>query len=130
MNAINKWLIVTVLMFMALPAFAGPYTGAKNVVCPEEWSDTKEPIPVIAPNLEPWAEDASDKENTKNHIASRDPIVTLDALPVNDDDLVDDLLTVASECLVYRNFAVDTADYVEPTSEPNYDNGWMPASIF
>jgi len=109
---------------------AGPYSQSKNIACPEEWSDTKEPIPVIMSNTQPWSSDQADKANAKNHISLRDPIVTIDALPVTDDDLIDDLLTVASECLVYRNFEADTADYVAPLSAPNYDNGWMPAGIF
>lgn len=129
MNTINKSLIVIAFLLNSNTLFASPYEQPKNIACPDAWSDTTEPIPVIIPSLEPWS-DEDDRDSAKQRLATSGPIITIDNLPVTDEDLANDLLTVASECLVYRNLMVDTSDYVPTPSKPNYDNGWLPASIF
>lgn len=111
---------------------AGPYTAAKNNACPKAWEDSKAVIPVIPTSRETWdASVAADKTAGLAHITNRAQLETIDAVPVTPQNKVDDQLTVASECLVYRNFEVDTADYVAPPSvAPNNSLGWLPAAIY
>lgn len=120
------------LVFAVLFPFAvvaGPYTNTKNKACPEDWESTTKVIPVISSSTDPWDDDSNtDKNTAKSHLERVKPIETLDANPVTSEALVDDLLTVASECLAYRNFEVDTAGYTEPpASQPNTSVGWLPA---
>jgi len=60
-----------------------------------------------------------------NHIKAARVTQTID--PAELYDLVFDELTVASECVRYRNMMTDTAGYKAPTSTPNYSYGWLPA---
>lgn len=111
-------------------AQAGPYTAAKNNACPEGWEDTGKAIPVIGVPNTPW-KDAADESAGLTHITPRASLQTIDALPVTPAHKAADALTVASECLVYRNFEVDTAGYVAPApTEPNSALGWLPAAIY
>lgn len=126
--------IIFVCAFMASSVEAGPYTSVKNKACPDSWALTDKVLPVVDSTSSPWGEPSNgvdDKALAKTHIGSAGPVVTIDMLPVTDDDLVNDLLTVASECLVYRNFEVDTWNYVAPpVAAPTPATGWIPAAIF
>ncbi|MEM7360907.1 MAG: hypothetical protein AAF431_17585 [Pseudomonadota bacterium] len=113
------------------PSLAGPYTASKDKACPDAWALTNKTIPVIASTTDPWGVATNDKDLARTHLSSVSPIETVKMLPVTDDDLVDDLLTVASECLVYRNYELDTWDYVPPEPiTPNTVTGWIPAAVF
>lgn len=120
------------LLLLSSGANAGPYTGLKNIACPEGWESTTAVIPVISDDLNPWSDNQDDKSATQTHLGNTQPIITIDKVPsmVDSLDLVDDELTVASDCLVYRNFEVDTYNYVAPVSNSTNEYGWMPAAIF
>jgi hypothetical protein len=122
------------LVFVCAQAHSGQFTDAKNKACPDAWALTDKTVPIVYSTTNPWSQSANaanDKALAKSHIAESKPLVTLPTLPVTDDDLVNDPLTVASECLVYRNFEVDTWSYVEPPAQtPNLLTGWIPAAVF
>ena len=123
------FMILACILFCQL-AMAGPYTVDKNKACPDAWAITSDVIPEVnGTNASPWGVNTSDKAIGKTHLIGAAPIQTIDAVPVTDDDLIDDLLTVASECLMYRNFEVDTFYYVAPPpTTPNIATGWLPAT--
>lgn len=73
------------------------------------------------------ADRATDMQAVKNHLQRAQASKTID--PAELDDLVFDELTVASECIRYRNMMTDTAGYVAPASNPNYSYGWLPAVL-
>lgn len=131
-NYINLTAILTMLMPVVVAA--GPHTAGKNKACPDVWALTDKVIPEIRSNTNPWgiaSGDVDDKEIAKTHLSSARPIQTIDKLPITNVDLVDDLLTVASECLVYRNFEADTWNYVAPPAvTPVPSNGWMTVVVF
>lgn len=113
---------------------AGPHTQNMYRACPDGWSATNKALPVIWPTTNPWSDPATgleDKQIAQTHLATSRAIQTIDKDgPITSEDLVEDPLTVASECLVYRNFEVDYWDYVAPpASTPNTETGWIPASV-
>lgn len=127
--------ITSLLMTLVVSnaALAGPYTGAKNNACPDSWSLTDKAIAVYysSSSTYPWGKGADDKSRAKSHLTSARPVKTIDKLPIINDDLVNDPLTVASECLVYRNFEADTYNYVAPPAvTPNVATGWIPAVLY
>ena len=134
---------------------AGPYTATKDRACPGLWEPTTKVIPVIWPSTKAYAPPpgsegleqiaagiVADAAAARTHIESRNVIDTIDreefyvsqgtsiTLPVGFSP-ASDLLTVASECLVYRNLEVDSNT---PSSAPNVPtntgNGWIPAAVF
>ena len=113
-------------------SYAGPYTAQKNRACPEGWEDTKVTVPVISDASAPWGDESSgDKAAGLTHITPRAQVNTIDDLPVTPQDKVDDPLTVASECLVFRNMEVDASGHVASapvTADPSL--GWIPAAIY
>jgi len=125
-------------------AVSGPYTALKDNACPKGWEDTKGIVPVIPTAEDPWgvisedqseeelaAASAADKALALEHITPRAEVQTIDGVPITPQDKVDDLLTVASECLVYRNLEVDTVDYVAPVAVAlDTSLGWLPAAIY
>lgn len=115
-------------------AHAGQYTATKNKACPDAWSITDKAIPIVDSDSDPWGESVDgvdDKALAKSHLVSSKPIETVSMLPVTSEDLINDPLTVASECLVYRNFEADTVDAVaSPAPTPNPATGWVPAVIY
>lgn len=125
---------------LALPAMvsAGPHTVAKNQACPDSWALTNATIdPAHPTNV--WgvaSGSVDDKAVAEAHLAGQSLIETVEQSPVTSDDLVNDLLTVASECLVYRNFEIDTLNYVAPAPvtpapvTPNVAMGWLPAILY
>lgn len=135
MNTHKKMLLRISLLgslFAFIPlAISGPYTSQKNVACPKVWEDVDSVIPIL-PAEEVWdSESSEDKAQALAHITPRAEPNTIDAVPVSAQDKVDDPLTLASECLVYRNLEVDTVDYVEVTNSPvDTSLGWLPAAIF
>jgi len=139
---INKNVLV-VLLAVPMISWAGPHTAAKNKACPGHWEPTNSTVPVIfnsteekrppwgaPPGTDPdeWADSAnSDRNKAKAHIDASGALVTTD--PTFSQDI--DLLTVASECLMFRNFEVGASQNspTEPTPI-NTENGWMRAVIF
>lgn len=132
-------------------ALAGPYTATKDKACPELWEATTKVVPVVWPNTQAYApppntegEDqilagkAADEQAARTHIASRNVINTLsDTLVVSGGHVItspspgDDLLSIASECLVYRNLEVDSNAPGSAADGPtNTENGWIPAVVF
>lgn len=124
------------LMLLTSMAFAGPHTNTKNKACPDAWALTDKAIPVIYPTTQdiqsPWGvAPSSDKTQAQLHIDATNPIQTIDGTELTQEHDKDDLLTIASECLVYRNFEVDGAQYTAPpVVEQNTATGWIPAAIF
>jgi len=104
----------------------------RDRACPDAWAFTDKTIPEIRPSTDPWGEGTDDKSIAKSHLSGADPVVTIDADAVTDDALVDDLLTVASECLLYRSMLVDGDQYYPPSPsvERNTATGFIPASVF
>ncbi|MEM7357695.1 MAG: hypothetical protein AAF431_01165 [Pseudomonadota bacterium] len=126
-------IVVRITLFVTLSsivsaAAAGPYTSKMNKACPNAWTLTDKPVPEVDPASNYWAVGGDDKSEGRDHIDEADVIVTIDDVPVTTDELIDDNLTVASECLVYRNLEYQTYDYATPPSVPaNVTTGWMPA---
>lgn len=111
-------------------AMASPFSATKNDACPDAWELTDQAIPVISASTNPWGVQTNDKDLAESHLVATQPIETIDAVPVTSDELVDDLLTVASACLVYRNFEVNSAGSTAPPSvAPNVSTGWIPAIL-
>jgi len=122
------------LLFINGIAMSAEPEPFRDIACPEQWGIDTKIIPVIGPNTnaDPWSNDSADKRIAKNHISSIDVIDTIDAVPVTNDQRVDDLLTVASECLAFRNLVVN-GDKVYPEAgivdyRPEF--GFIPASVF
>ena len=119
---------------------AGPYTAAKNNACPDSWQITTTAIPVVykstghsTTSSYPYQSGSAstDKSTVHSHLDSAKAIETIDGTQLTQLNQEDDLLTIASECLKYRNFAADTSDFVTPAAlEPNVVTGWIPAAIF
>ena len=64
-------------------------------------------------------------------VGSAKPIETIDGTTLTELNNNDDLLTIASECLTYRNFEADTSDFVFPLAvAPNVATGWILAAVF
>jgi len=122
------------ILFLFDVVLAGPHTANKNKACPDSWGLTDKVINVVQSTDNPWgvvAGGVDDKAIAKTHLSKAKPIETIDKAPITSDDLVNDPLTVASECLLYRNFEVDTWDYVlPPPAAPNPATGWIPAVIY
>jgi len=140
-----KVLIAVVIFFAVFSkAYAGPYTAKMQKACPDGWQNTKRTVPVVSTSAweqnetGPWNKDAlvTDKTQAKTNLQNTDVIKTIDTdYGQKPDKLIDyliaDPLTVASECLKYRNFTVDTMDYVAPPDVPHNPNaGWVPAVMF
>lgn len=130
MNSHLLFLSKVFLFFVIFsPCFA--QTAVKKRACPDKWQVTTESIPVIKANTKsPWGK-GDDKPQAKKHLSKAKIINTIDKDNITADDLVGDLLTVASECLVYRNLAVDGyGTSTQPSIDPNTDYGWLPAAVF
>lgn len=104
----------------------------KDIACPDAWAFTDKTIPVIISSMpDPWGVGTDDQDKAKIHLSTADVVESIDVVPVTNDDLVMDKLTVASECLVWRNLMVDGAQYYPPagTVERKVSNGWIPATF-
>jgi len=127
-------LLAVVLFSVNAPAFAAPPETFIDIACPEEWElsgNVVPVVPVVPTDSDPW-QDENDKNKARAHVGSADLVDTLDALPpVGKDDRVNDLLTVASECLVFKNLLVDGEQYYpQPGSVTRAkSNGWIPAAF-
>ncbi|MEM7357692.1 MAG: hypothetical protein AAF431_01150 [Pseudomonadota bacterium] len=125
--------VATFLVILSLPgtSIAAEADGFKDRVCPDGWADRSDEIPVVGSSGIPWGSGGQDESMARANLLANDPVVeTVDSVPVTIDDLVSDSLTVASECLKYRNMVVDDADYFPPAppvvAKP--ENGWIPAT--
>jgi len=102
---------------------AGPYTKSIISACPQSSQ--------IEESREYWEVGTDDKSAAEEHLGWAKPIKTIDKSPssITAKDYVNDPLTVASECLLYRSLAVDTAAHVDSQDDvpPNLTTGWMPA---
>lgn len=128
----NIKLLLFSLSLTSSLVYAGLHSGATQRACPDGWADTSMIIPVAEPSGDPWGptNGAQDKAIAKTHLSSVRPIETIDTNPVTDDDLVNDLLTVASECLVYRNFEVDAARQAPPAPQAiDSTVAWVPVVV-
>lgn len=124
-----RYLLIILLTSSALASNVEPM---RDKACPDGWSLTDTVVPVIASTSNPWGVGTDDKSIAKAHLSAADSIETIDAVPITDDDRVNDLLTVASECLAYRNMLVDNVQY-NPPSPPvrrNTATGFIAASVF
>jgi hypothetical protein len=115
--------------------YAAEAGEVRNRACPEAWSSNTAIVPVISSGsvVSPWGVNHNDKTFAKDELAVGPVEVTLDAVPVTADDLVNDYLTVASHCLQYRNTVVDNETPYHPWSPPltaNFSIGWLPAAVF
>jgi len=131
---LGRWGHIAVVMMLlgSDVLFAAEVEPMRDKACPDKWSFTDKAIPVIGGTSNPWGEDTDDKAIAKTHLSVASPVITVDAVPVTNDDLVNDLLTVASECLVYRNMLVNGDNYYPPSPpiERNVVTGFIPASVF
>lgn len=131
---LKKGVAFSFLLSLSNVVVAGPYTVAKNRACPDSWALTDKAIPVVYSTVTPWgvpANGVNDKAIGKTHLSGARPIQTIEKTSVTNDDLINDPLTVASECLVYRNIEVDTWNYVAPPKVIlNTSISWMPVVIF
>ena len=148
-----KSLKFLVLAVLAAPTSvsSGPYTAQMQNACPEGWEDTTREIPIVYPSTQiPWKQntlpnsvgssnspafgivatgiDLEDLGGVHNLLSPASIIATIS--PATQDDFVADPLTIASNCLMYRNLEVDTAGYVAPVVVENLETGWIPAAIF
>ena len=140
MKNISIVLITFIGFALTQPSVAGPYTTTKDRACPDSWQITTTAIPVVwkstghsATSSYPYAvgSTSGDKTNVHSHINAANPIETIDGTPLTQIENQEDLLTIASECLTYRNYEVDTHDFVSPPAvAPNIATGWIPAAIF
>jgi len=131
------------LLFVSRAAMSANVEPIRDRACPGHWEPTGSTVPVIfdsteekrppwgpPPGVDPeaWAESAtSDRDKAKAHIRSSGALITTTGSPVRED-----LLTIASECLVYRNLLVDGSQYFPPAPPVtlNTDLGFIPASVF
>ena len=120
------------LFSISFVSYSASIDPIRDRACPDAWIFNDKAIPVTNANTNPWGEGTEDKLQAKTHLSTATIVKTIDAVPVTSDDLVDDLLTVASECLVYRNMLVDGAKYYPPSPVVirNVTTGFIPASIF
>jgi len=137
-----KHTLMSLLVFLVLMAFdkviAGPFTAKKDNACPDSWQLTTVAIPVISKSLGATSSypykagtNNTDKSKVLTHLNAANPIVTIDGTELTELKIEDDLLTIASECLRYRNLEAGTYDYVAPVAgPPNVATGWVPAAIF
>jgi len=132
----KRIIIMSWLMLVTSVVWAGQYTTTKNKACPDAWALTDKAIPVIYPSTEesksPWGvAPSTDKAQAQSHIDAVNPVQTIDGTELTQEHDRDDLLTIASECLVLRNFEVDGPQSAVPTVvEQNTATGWVPAAIF
>ena len=135
MSIYRQGLLATLLLLPALSS-AGTYTATKNKACPDAWAATDSSIPIVYKTTEenrpPWGvAPSTDKVDAQTHISSSHALVTTDGTNLTESNFEDDLLTIASECLMYRNFEADSWNYVAPEpTQLNTASGWMPAVIF
>jgi hypothetical protein len=124
--------LVVMVMFASEALFSAEVEPMRDKACPDAWSMTDKAIPVVRSTANPWGEGTDDKVIAKAHLSEASPVITVDALPITNDDLVNDNLTVASECLVYRNMLVNGDNYypLSPPTERNVATGFIPASVF
>ncbi|MFQ3246125.1 MAG: hypothetical protein ACI9SP_002776 [Arenicella sp.] len=126
----KKYLLLS-LLFSA-SSFAANVEPIRDAACPDKWIFTDKAIPMISSSTNPWGQETNDKDQAKTHLSNVDVVETISAFPVTNDDLVNDPLTVASECLIYKNMLVDGVQYYPPSpSVPrNRATGFIPASVF
>ena len=126
-----KLIMIITVAAMPMLATSGPYTAKMQSACPQAWEDTTKSIEVIYPSNDPWRlsdNKLADQASVKSTLAPSDVLATID--PATQNDLVNDPLTIASNCLMYRNFEVDTVNEKEPPAVPvNLQTGWIPAAI-
>ncbi len=125
----TQYLFGVITLLLLSQSVYSDYTPQVQVACPEAWEDTTKEIPVVWQNTDPWAGNATDKAAAQSYIANAKVIETID--PATTEALLSDALTIASECLKYRNFMVDTATGTTTPNVPlNTATGWIPAAIF
>lgn len=133
-SIVCQWSHFVLVLILMCPAvgYAAEVEPMRDKACPDAWSFTDKPIPVISSTTNPWGEGTDDKAIAKTHLSGANPVVTVNATPVTNDDLVNDPLTVASECLVYKNMLVNGDQYYPPSPpiERNVAIGFIPASVF
>ena len=108
------------------------YTEKMKETCPNSWEISDSVVPVLTNNLiNPWGQNTDDKSLANGHLSNIQPTHTIADEVVTRNDYVDDLLTVASECLVYRDMDVNEAHpaYVPP-NPTDVTRGWMSVVIF
>lgn len=118
-------------------AIAAEVDPIRDIACPDGWSPTDRIIPVIQSDGTvdkwPWGiAPSTDSADAREHIASANPIQTSDGTDLTSIEYPDDLLTIASECLVYRNLLVDGEEYFPPSPSVrrNAATGFILASAF
>lgn len=123
---------VVLMLFIVQVGYVAEVEPIRDNACPDGWSLTDSVIPQIRPTTTPWGEGTEDKSIAKSHLSGSNPVITINTDPVTNDDLVDDLLTVASECLRYRNMLVDGEKYYPPSPSVERDItvGFITASVF
>jgi len=128
----NVMAISCLALFIVQVGYVAEVEPIRDRACPDAWAFTDKAIPEIRSSTDPWGEGADDKTTAKTHLSGADPVITIDADSVTNDDLVDDLLTVASECLLYRSMLVDGEKYYPPSPavERRKEKGFIPASVF
>lgn len=125
----------TCFLALVLPVWAsgGPYKETMKEACPNQWEMTEEAVPIVNSQYTLWPGGSDsgndDRENVRANLSTSETIVTI--APATEEDLVDDPLTVASNCLKYRNYEVDYAVH-EGFAPPYVDltKGWIPAAAF
>jgi hypothetical protein len=132
-------LLVLVLLFNSSSIFSAEVEPIRDRACPDAWSFTDRVIPVVyqdaSLNKWPWGvAPSTDRPDAQAHILSVNPapIATIDGTALTSVNLQNDLLTIASECLLYRNMLVDGQQF-HPPSPPldrNAATGFIPASVF
>lgn len=133
-SGLGRWGHIAVVMMLLSNEvlLAAEVEPMRDKACPDQWSFNDKAIPVIGATSNPWGEGTDDKAIAKTHLSAASTVITVDAVPVTNDDLVNDLLTVASECLLYRNMLVNGDNYYPPSPsiERNVTTGFIPASVF
>ncbi len=110
------------------------YDQLRNSACPDGWQMHQQAVPDLnSANLNPWGVNTSDRAIALSFFGSSvsDDSPTVDAQPASAAAKVDDLLTVASECLLYRSHIVKGDTYMPPVPPVEYNPsmGWIPATF-
>lgn len=101
----------------------------KDRVCPDGWGASTVEIDLGSPSepvAVPWVSNG-DKSDAKDRLRNFEGVHSLDKLWVSPNDLVNDPLTVASECLKYRNLIADGVKSVEQPADRVPLYYWFPA---
>lgn len=148
---IKQILVCSALLALPVMANSGSYTAQMKNACPGGWEETSSILPIVLSDTQiPWRKleppvsdtgfsrslliaplgiDPADINAVYNSLTPAAIIATIS--PATQQDLAGDPLTIASNCLLYRNFELDTATYVAPRAvAENLKTGWIPAAIF